>query len=939
MKAEQRARTEELFHRLAQLEPEARATGLVDISAEDPVLGAELESLLVAHDSDGLLDLLTAEVAPEPIGPHGPSPMSSDTVSGTSIGQYEIGELVGAGGMGDVYRARDTKLGRDVALKFLPTWLSRDPAARDRFLVEARVISAIDHSNVCALFDLGETDDGRLFLIMPYYEGKTLKQRLTAGPLPASEAAEIALQTARGLAAAHERGVVHRDIKPANLLLTNSGPVKVLDFGVAKLADITLTRPGETPGTAIYMSPEQRAGGDVDERSDLWSLGAVLFEMLTGRRPDGEPGRVGSELSSTSPALVEIVKRLLAPAPDERYPDADRVVEALKQWFRETNPQMARPALRRWRLGIVALLGAGLVAGASYFAMSGTGASSRTVAVLPFANLSADEDSRIFAIGLHDDLTTQLSRIEGLSVTSRTSVISLAGTDLSTADIGRQLGVGTLIRGSVRTSGGRVKLNIRLMDAHSEETLWAQSFDRAITAENVFAIQAEIAEAVAGELQAEMSSETRAALAELPTQSIEAWNAYNRARVQADRIGEEHSGRLAEAEAETATQLDPEFVDAWKLLVLTRGWLIRGGLVTDTLLAFEALQRLRQLSPDSPQRYSAEGYYQYYAQADFPAAMAHFQTARTLRPADREVAEISAYVLRRLGRWEESIETLKPIVDVDPRNYRLAWNQALNYRDIGEFEKAARLYDVALQLQPSSAAARAQFVDMKLFGEGDVDGARDVAEQSPGFVEEAYTAVSQFWRMYFSREFSAAIAAVRDVEGIQLAIPRAALELQPEERTLLLALAHAMEGDEFNTRLMADSAVDVALAELERRPIPDPIDRFGTRARAISSLALAVALRGREGDADEAVRQAEQAVRLYGLDRDALGGICAEWTLARVYVLVGKHGEALNQLARILSQPGPLGSGILRLDPIWDPIRDDPKFEEIIEAREEFSIY
>lgn len=939
MKAEQRARTEEMFHRLAPMEPAERASWLAEISAEDQALGTDIESLLAAHDSDGLLDLLTAEVAPEPIGPHGPALVSSDTVSGTSIDQYEIGELIGAGGMGDVYRARDTKLGRDVALKFLPTWLSRDPAARDRFLVEARVISAIDHSNVCALFDLGETDDGRMFLVMPCYEGRTLKQRLTAGPLPASEAAEIALQTARGLAAAHERGVVHRDIKPANLLLTNSGPVKILDFGVAKLADLTLTRPGETPGTASYMSPEQRTGGDVDERSDLWSLGAVLFEMLTGRRPDGEPGRVGSELSSTSPALVEIVKRLLAPAPDERYPDADRVVEDLKQWFRETNPQMVRPGLRRWRAGIAVLLGAGLVAGVSYLAMSGSVAPSRAVAVLPFNNLTADEDSRVFAIGLHDDLTTQLSRIEGLTVTSRTSVLSFAGTDLSSAEIGRQLGVGTLVRGSVRTSGGRIKLNIRLIDAHSAENLWVQSFDRALTAENVFAIQAEIAEAVAGELRPEISRETRATLAEVPTRSIEAWNAYNRARVHLDRIGEEHSGRLADAEAETATLLDPEFVAAWKLLVFTRGWLIHVGRATDTLPAFEALQRLRQLSPDSPERHSAEGYYQYYAQANFPAAMAHFQTAMTLRPADRSADQASAGVLRRLGRWEESIEILEPIVRLDPRNNALAWNQAMNYRDIGEFEKAAQLFEVALLLQPSAATARAQFVYMKLFGEGDVDGARDVAERSPGFVEEAYAAVSRFWRMYFSRDFSAAIDAIRNVEGFQLEIPRAAQDMPLEERTLLLALAHAMGGDDLNARLMADSAANIALAELERRPIPDPIDRFGTRASATSSLALALALRGREGDADEAVRQAEQAVRFYGLDRDALGGLPAEWTLARVYVLVGKHDEALNQLARILARPGLLGPGALRLDPIWDPIRGDPKFDEIIEAREAFSIY
>ncbi|HSM17616.1 MAG TPA: protein kinase, partial [Gemmatimonadales bacterium] len=329
MRAEDLARAEELFHRLAQLDSAARATALAEISSEDPALGAEIESLLAAHDTDGVLDRLTAEIAPEPIGPHGSSPLSADVHSGTTMAQYEIGEPIGSGGMGDVYRARDTKLGRDVALKFLPAWLSRDPSARDRFLVEARVVSSIDHTNVCALFDMGETTDGQLYLVMPYYEGETLKRRLTHGPVPVSEAIQIALQTARGLAAAHERGVIHRDIKPSNLLLTDRGRVKLLDFGVAKLADVSLTQTGQTPGTITYMSPEQRTGGEVDFRSDLWSLGAVLHEMLTGRRPADEPEGVATALASGPRAVAEIVSRLLAASPEERYPDALSVAQDL----------------------------------------------------------------------------------------------------------------------------------------------------------------------------------------------------------------------------------------------------------------------------------------------------------------------------------------------------------------------------------------------------------------------------------------------------------------------------------------------------------------------------------------------------------------------------------------------------------------------------------
>lgn len=344
MRSEDRARAEEVFHRLAPLAPSARATLLAQISSEDPALGAEIESLLASHDSDGALDRLTAEIAPDSLKSYGPVLVASDPPSGTAFGQYEIVELIGRGGMGDVYRARDTKLGREVALKFLPAWLSRDPAARDRFLVEARVVSSIDHTNVCTLHDLSETADGRLYLIMPYYEGETLKTRLARGPVPVEEALDIALQTAQGLAAAHECGVVHRDIKPANLLLTGAGRVKILDFGVAKLADVALTRTGQTPGTASYMSPEQTAGDVVDARSDLWSLGAVLHEMLIGRRPATEPDRVAAALSAVPRAVAEVVGRLLAFSPEDRYPDALSLAQDLGVLATGGKALDARPA-------------------------------------------------------------------------------------------------------------------------------------------------------------------------------------------------------------------------------------------------------------------------------------------------------------------------------------------------------------------------------------------------------------------------------------------------------------------------------------------------------------------------------------------------------------------------------------------------------------------
>ncbi len=349
MRPEDWERAEQWFHRLAPLEPARRATMLAEVSSESPNLGLEIESLLAAHDSQGLLDRLAERIAPLPA-----SPSLAGSMEGASVAHYEVVELVGRGGMGAVYRARDTRLGRDVALKFLPDWLSSDPGARDRFLVEARIVSSIDHPNVCALLEMGETDDGRLYLIMPYYEGETLKRRLARGPLPVDEALQVALQTTRGLAAAHARGIVHRDIKPANLLLTDGGGVKILDFGVAKLADVDLTRTGETPGTIVYMSPEQGAGRAVDARTDLWSLGVVLCEMLTGERPEPRSDFLGPVVpgagSRVPRGVADVLSRLLARDPDARYPDARALAEGLAILASDSNAPAARPAASAQRL-------------------------------------------------------------------------------------------------------------------------------------------------------------------------------------------------------------------------------------------------------------------------------------------------------------------------------------------------------------------------------------------------------------------------------------------------------------------------------------------------------------------------------------------------------------------------------------------------------------
>jgi len=603
------------------------------------------------------------------------------------------------------------------------------------------------------------------------------------------------------------------------------------------------------------------------------------------------------------------------------------------------------PASKRWLAGILALVGTvALVWGAWYVGRRSSVDEAadvelrRSVAVLPFADLTNDSESRAFALGLHDDLMTQLSRVEDLSVTSRTSVMAYAETELSAGEIARELGVATLVEGGVRSSGGRIRLNVQLIDPQSDEHLWAETYDREITAENVFAIQSEIASAVAERLEAELTPATRAALADLPTDNIGAWNAYNRARLLWGLIDEEEAERQTVVELETATRLDPNFLSAWALLVNARAWLIRQGLEDDTLPAFQALERLRSLAPESPQRYQGEGNYQYYAKGDFPAALIQYQTARKLRPMDQDAAEAVAFVSRRLGRWTEAIDILNEFGRQDPLNPRLAFNQAITHQVIGEFEEATRLFVLAEQLNASRVASRTFFAAAELFGKGDIEQARAVIERPPAFGDGSEIAAGLFWQSYFSRDFAAAIDAIRDVEGRALQISTASVALEVEARVVLMALAYAMADNNPAAFVMADSGVVLATAELNRRQDSLPTDRFGHKATAHSSLALALALRGSPNDHDEAIRHAQKAADLYNLDIDALNGDNAMWTLARVYVLTGRNDDALRQLADIISRPGRVGPGALRLDPIWDPIRDDPRFEKLVVDRENFSI-
>jgi TolB-like protein/Tfp pilus assembly protein PilF/predicted Ser/Thr protein kinase len=874
------------------------------VIAENPATGTGCPtcgSRSGAESSDGLCALCLMKAALDD--------PAKDEIFPTKFEHFEVVTRedgspweLGRGAMGTTYKAFDTNLRCYVALKVIAARNLQNESARARFLREARAAARLRHPNVASVFHLGKEDDD-YFYAMEFIDGETLERCVKKkGPVEPPRAVEIAVQVCKALAAAEKQQLVHRDIKPANIMLVPEDDggvfVKVIDFGLAKIAAQAATdyldlSHGGLIGTPHFASPEQFAETRVDVRSDIYSLGLTLWFMLTGHPPfSGSLEAIKEQqremelpfdsLTHVPAPLVRLLRFILKKDSAERPQTPGELLVALRRCRKELARQ---PCLR-----------------------------DKSIAVLPFANQSEEEDRTYFSDGMQEDILTHLAKVKDLRVVSRTSVLRYKDGPRDLREIGEALCVATVLQGTVRRAENRVRVTAQLIEACSGEQLWAETYDRDLT--NIFEIQTAIAKEIVSALQANLSAHERAQIEQPPTSNAEAYDFYLRARACHNRPGfAAEDLQNAQRLYERAIELDPQFAVAYAQLSLLHSLLFWYEFYDPSEArlnqAKEALEHARRLRPEIPETFLAAGYYHYYGFRDYVVALQEFGRAERALPNNPEIYLAFNFIQRRQGKFDEAIANVRRVIDLDPSNAQTFFTLGVTYAGTRRYEEAHASFDRAIVLAPEFYAPPINKAALSIARDGDTGPLRTALDRiAPGFDPDGDITSTRIRVCMLERNFDEALqlltSSPRETfeSGIGAATPKEAF----------FGFVYAAKRDAAKARKHFQNARTILEKTVHDRPM-QPI--------AHSTLGSVYAGLGIKKDA---IREGRRAVELLPIQRDAMAGPGLAINLASIYADMGEADLAIDEIEKLLRIPFGLSRHELRLDPQWDAIRRHPRF-------------
>jgi eukaryotic-like serine/threonine-protein kinase len=641
-----------------------------------------------------------------------------------TILQYKILEKLGGGGMGVVYKAQDTKLDRIVALKFLPSHLLADKNAEQRFIYEAKTASALDHPNICTIHDIGRTDENHLFIVMAYYEGETLKKKIETGTLSIEEATEIICQIAEGLKKAHEKGIVHRDIKPANIFITNDGIVKILDFGLAKGFDqLHLTKVGTTMGTIAYMSPEQTTGEEVDNRTDIWSLGVLFYEMITGQLPfkgtydqaiiysilNEVPQPITSLRTDVPTEIEKIVNKALIKNKEKRIQNVSNFLSDIKN-VSESKPVTSsseKVSAEFWTKKTKIIFSGIFITSLSVilylFLQPKTVEKIDSIAVLPLDNFSGDPEQEYFADGMTEAIITELSKIKALRVISRTSVMQYKDVKKPLTSIAEELNVSSILEGSVIQTEGRVRISVQLVGLSPERHIWANNYDRNLT--GFLSLSGEVASEIARGIKISLSPEEKERLTEVRTFNQEAIRLYLKADYQMGKSSVKEATLKSIEYLKKAVEIDPDFALGYAgLAEAYLRYYVTGYSSYEDIIPNVKLFVNKALEIDSTlgEAHSILSEIRFRENLDWVAREKTLKKVIDLNPSSVGPRKQYMYFLSQTGRHEEALTQLKIIRELDPLSEDLYYTAARIYLNARMYDKAIQSFLVALEFDPDN---------------------------------------------------------------------------------------------------------------------------------------------------------------------------------------------------------------------------------------------